>query len=97
MTRGELWLAAIDKIRPVLVMSTFTGLNDLQVIPATSRVRGLDTEVLVGIADGLYDECVLNAQQLQLVPREAFSLQIGELSRLKMAEVCRAIKGSIGC
>ena len=97
LKRGELWLVAIDKLRPALVLSTFTGLNDIQVIPATTRVRGLATEVVAGLADGLVDDCVFNAQQLQLVPRDAFSLRIGALNVNKLDEVCRAIKEAIGC
>jgi mRNA interferase MazF len=97
LKRGELWIAAIDKMRPVLILSTFTGLYDLQIIPATTRIRGLATEVRLGPADGLNYDCVLNAQQLQLVSRNALSARIGELRPDKLAAVCRAVKESIGC
>lgn len=97
MKRGELWVAAVDKVRPVLILSTFTGLNEIQVIPVTTRIRGLATEVLVGPEDGLHDVCVLNAQQLQLVPYNVFSLCIGELDPQKLSDVCRAVKAAIGC
>ncbi len=97
MRRGELWIAAIDKMRPVLVVSSFTGLNHVQVIPATTRIRDLATEVVVGQAEGMKRECVLNAQQLQLVPREAFSLRVGQLDARKLADVCRAINEAVGC
>jgi mRNA interferase MazF len=95
--RGELWIAAIDKMRPVLIMSTFTGLNDIQIIPATTRIRGLVTEVRLGAADGLDYDCVLNAQQLQLVPQETLSTYIGELDLNKLLAVCKAVKEAIGC
>ncbi len=97
MKRGELWVAAVDKMRPVLVLSTFTGLNEIQVIPVTTRIRGLATEVLVGPDDGLHDDCVLNAQQLQLVPSDVFSVRIGELDAQKLSDVCWAVKAAIGC
>lgn len=92
-----MWIAAIDKLRPVLVVSSFTELNQVQVIPATTRIRDLATEVVVGRAEGLKRECVLNAQQLQLVPREAFSLRVGHLDARKLADVCRAINEAVGC
>lgn len=97
MKRGELWLAAVDKVRPVLIMSTFTGLRDIQAIPVTSRYRGLATEVRVGPDDGLALESVLNAQQMQLVPVAAFVRRIGQLGPDRMAQVCTAVTESIGC
>ena len=97
LKRGELWIAAIDKMRPVLIMSTFTGLHDVQIIPATTRIRGLVTEVGLGKTDGLNYDCVLNAQQLQLGPTGVLSARIGELGPDKLAEVCRAVKEAIGC
>lgn len=97
LRRGELWIAAIDKLRPVLIMSTFADLNDVQVIPATTRVRGLATEVRLGLEDGLNLDCVLNAQQLQLVPRGVFSRKIGELHQHKLDAVCQAVNEAIGC
>lgn len=97
MKRGELWVAAVDKVRPVLILSTFTGLNEIQVIPVTTRIRGLATEVLVGPDNGLPDDCVLNAQQLQLIPFNVFSVRIGELDPQKLSDVCRAVKAAIGC
>jgi mRNA interferase MazF len=97
LKRGELRLAALDKIRPVLILSTFTGLKEVHVIPATTRVRGLVTEVKVGLLDGLNDDCVLNAQQLQLIPSAAVGRQIGELSGAKLDEVCLAVERVIGC
>lgn len=97
MNRGELRLAALDKVRPVLIMSTFTGLKDVHVIPATTRIRGLATEVTAGLLDGLNDECVFNAQLLQLISTEAVGYQIGVLSASKMDEVCAALEKAIGC
>lgn len=87
----------MDKIRPVLVLSTFTGLNEVHVIPATTRIRGLATEVKAGLLDGLNDDCVFNAQQLQLIPTGAVGYQIGTLSPGKLEEICTALERVIGC
>lgn len=78
-------------------MSTYTGLNDVQVIPTTTRVRGLATEVILEINDGLNERCVLNAQQLQLVPKTAIGRQLGVLNARKLADVCFAIREAVGC
>ncbi len=96
MRRGEPWLAVVDKMRPVLVVSSFTELNHVRVM-ATTRIRDLATEVVVGRAKGMKRVCVLNAQQFQLVPREAFSLRLGHLDADKLANVCCAIIEAVGC
>ena len=97
MKRGELWIAALDKMRPVLILSTFTGLNDIQIIPATTRIRGLATEVEIEITNGVHARCVLNAQLLQLVRRDVLSFKIGQLDIEELNDVCRAVKEAIGC
>jgi mRNA interferase MazF len=97
MKRGELRLAALDKVRPVLIVSTFTGLHQIHVVPATTRIRGLATEVVAGLDDGLNGECVFNTQQLQLVPTDAIGFQIGSLSASKMDQICIALTQAIGC
>jgi mRNA-degrading endonuclease toxin of MazEF toxin-antitoxin module len=87
----------MDKIRPVLILSTFIGLHEVHVIPATTRVRGLATEVKAGLLDGLNDDCVFNAQQLQLIPTAAVGYQIGTLSPDKLEAICTALERVIGC
>jgi mRNA interferase MazF len=48
--RGEVWLAKLDKVRPVIVLTRDPmgrHLNSVIVAPVTSTVRGLATEVAV--------------------------------------------------
>lgn len=78
-------------------MSTFTGLNEVQIIPATTRRLGLPSEVLIGRLEGVDDLSVLNAQLLQLIPSGVLSVRLGMLGDDRMAEVCRAVKEAIGC
>jgi len=50
------WLAQLDKIRPVVVLTRDPMgriLNAVVTAPVTSTVRGLSTEVAVGPADGV--------------------------------------------
>jgi mRNA-degrading endonuclease toxin of MazEF toxin-antitoxin module len=46
MNPGELWIAQLDKRRPVVVIRCAPWLNDLHVVPITSKIRGLKSEVL---------------------------------------------------
>jgi PemK-like, MazF-like toxin of type II toxin-antitoxin system len=54
--RGEIWLADLDKARPVIVLTRDPMgrlLNAVIVAPVTSTVRGISTEVPVGSEDGV--------------------------------------------
>ena len=57
-----------DKRRPVLLLtrdSVSDVLTDVTVAPITSRVRDIDSEVLLTEADGIRDVCVLNLDHVQ--------------------------------
>jgi mRNA interferase MazF len=61
--RGDLWLAELDKPRPVVVLTRDplgSHLNAVVVGPVTSTVRGLSTEVPVGPEDGARISSVVN-------------------------------------
>ena len=52
--RGEVWLASLDKVRPVVVLTRDplgALLRSVIVAPVTSTVRGLETEVALGHDD----------------------------------------------
>ncbi|HEY4411191.1 MAG TPA: type II toxin-antitoxin system PemK/MazF family toxin, partial [Acidimicrobiia bacterium] len=71
--RGDVWLADLDKLRPIIVLTRNPMgryLNAVLVAPVTSTVRGLSTEVPVGPADGIRVPSVANLDNVQLVARE---------------------------
>src|SRR5438128_12319005 len=47
--------------------------------PATSRIRGLSTEVTLGPHDGLRHESVANLDSVQLVPRTRLIRRVGRV------------------
>ena len=70
--RGELWLAELDKRRPVVVLTRDPlgrHLRSVIVGPITSTVRGLSTEVAMGLEDGARVSSVVNLDNLQLLDR----------------------------
>jgi mRNA interferase MazF len=81
MKRGEVrWYTfkAPDKRRPVLILTrnTVIGvLNALTVAPITTSIRDVPSQVYLSQADGMRNECVVNGDSLQTVPKS----QIGEL------------------
>jgi len=54
--RGEVWLADLDKTRPVIVLTRDPLgrlLHSVIVVPVTSTIRGLSTEVPLRRDDGI--------------------------------------------
>lgn len=103
LNRGDIWLHefnAPDKRRPVVVLTrqeVLGLLHTVMVAPITSTVRGLDSEVHVGPADGLNVESVVNLDHVQSVRRSDLRRYVGHLDEGKMREVCRALAVATGC
>ncbi len=101
--RGEIWLYTFkppDKKRPVVVLTrqaVLPLLRTAMVAPVTSDVRGLPSEVAVGIAEGLKYDSVINLDRVQTVEQRLLRHYMGSLSEAKMARVCRALAIATGC
>ena len=98
--RSEVWLAHLDKVRPVIVLTRDPMgalLNSVIVAPVTSRVRGLSTEIPVGPNDGVRLDSVVNLDHLQLLPRAKLLRRVGRARPETMTSVCRAIDVAIDC
>ncbi|MGO8956859.1 MAG: type II toxin-antitoxin system PemK/MazF family toxin [Streptosporangiaceae bacterium] len=98
--RGEVWLADLDKARPVIVLTRDPMgrlLNAVIVAPVTSTVRGISTEVPVGSEDGVRHPSVANLDNVQLVARERFRRQVGRARPATMAALCSALSVAVDC
>ena len=87
-------LAAIDKTRPVLVLTreqVRPYLNSVTVAPITSAVCGLSTEVPVGKANGLDHDSVVSCDNIVTVPGSAIGKLIGYLPPAQEEALARAI------
>jgi mRNA interferase MazF len=74
--------AHLDKARPVLVLTrelVRPHLARVTVAPITSRIRGLSTEVQVGVANGLDHACVVSCDNIVTVPAAALGRRVGFL------------------
>jgi mRNA interferase MazF len=63
-------VASVDKARPVLVLTreiARSRLSGIAVVPITSRIRGISTEVRVGPVNGLDHECVVNLDTIATI------------------------------
>jgi mRNA interferase MazF len=102
INRGEVWWADIpdDKVRPVIVLTRqrFVGrLNKLLVVPISTKIRDIPTEVQLGEDDGLPKKCAANFDGVQALPRSRFKQRISRLSAARMGEVCHAYRFAAGC
>ena len=66
MKRGEIrWYEfdPPDKRRPVLILTrdaVIPYLNEITIAPITSTIRGIASEVKLGIKDGMPNDCAVN-------------------------------------
>ena len=101
--RGEIWLYRFnppDKRRPVVVLTRSDALpllHTAMVAPITSTIRGLSSEVIVGVEEGLKNDSAVNCDHIQTVEQRLLRRYIGSLSESKMVEVCRAVAIATGC
>ena len=103
VSRGDIWLyrfARPDKRRPVLVLSRQRALDHLRtavVAPITTSAHGLPSEVVVGVAEGLKQTCVVNLDHLYTVVQADLAKFVGVLDAKKMDAVCSALAVALGC
>jgi len=72
-------------------------LHRILVVPLTRTIRGIPTEVRLGVEDGLPAECVASFDNLCQVSRPRLEEPIATLSGPRMHEVCRALAIATGC
>ena len=101
--RGEVRLCRSpppDKARPVLVLTRTAAIRYLTrvtVAPITSTVRGVPSEIALGVEDGMKQECAVNLHHLVTVPKEAIGPVVARLGDERMRQVCGAIGFALGC
>ena len=103
LTRGDVRLARIgasDKVRPVVVLtrgSMIGSLDSVTVAPITSTIRGLPSEVLLDVDDGMKGPCAVNLDHVQAVRQEDLIRYVATLGPVIMARVCAALAIAVGC
>ena len=98
--RGDVWLAQLDKVRPLIVLTRdpLAGLlNAVIAAPVTSTIRGVSTEVRVGRDDGVRHASVANLDNVQLVARSRLVRRVGRATPATMTAICGALAIATGC
>jgi len=102
VNRGEVWWVEHPDAgrRPACVLTrpaAIPVLNSVLVAPATRTVRGIPTEVALGRADGMPDECALSFDNLTAVPKALLTARITALPEARLGELCAALRSATGC
>ncbi len=98
--RAEVWLARLDKVRPIVVLTRDplgALLHAVIAAPVTSTIRGLSTEVPIGPASGIRLQSVVNLDNVQLVSRSRLVKRVGRVSPATMTDVCQALAIAVAC
>ena len=89
--------ARLDKTLPVLVLTrelVRPHLNTVTVAPITTTIRGLSTEVALGTANGLEDQCAVACDHITTIPVASIGQQIGRLLDHQEPELSDAISAA---
>jgi mRNA interferase MazF len=96
------WWGEIEGVgrRPFLVMTRNPAvpvLTSVLAAPVTRTIRGIPTELRLGPADGLPDECVASFDNLRVVPKANLVERIGALDVERLDEACSALRTAVDC
>jgi len=103
LSRGEIRLCRFpppDKQRPVLVLTRDTAisyLNTVTVAPITSTIRGVPSEVILDIEDGMKSPCAVDLHNAVTIPQARLGRRLAHLRQTRMDRVCAALRFALGC
>jgi mRNA interferase MazF len=102
VARGEVrWLELEEEgRRPVVVLTrdeALPRLRNVVVALVTRTIRGVETEVELGPADGMPVACAVSLDNLRTVPTALLTQPIARLDPVRMDAICRALMRSTGC
>lgn len=101
--RGDIYLVEFqtpDKRRPALVLSrssVIRYMNTVIVAPITSTIRGLPSEVRLGLAHGLKNDSVASLDHIATVPKDRLVVWVGRADSDIMQKICQALQIAVGC
>lgn len=102
MRRGEIrWytFALSDKRRPVLLLTrdeVVDVINEIIVVPATRTIRGIASEVVLGVDSGMPHPCALNFDHVALAQKSRLGPVITRLPEDRWPEVEDALLVACG-
>lgn len=101
--RGEIRLVSFpapDKKRPALVLtrdSALAVLARVTVAPITTTVRGIPSEVVLTVEDGMKTTCAVNLDNVVTIPQRILGRRVSQLRPERLRQVCAALAFAVGC
>jgi mRNA interferase MazF len=77
--------------------SALSYLTSVTVAPITSTIRSTPSEVVLNEADGMKGPCAVNLFNTITVNQNRLGKRVTQLGVLRMADICAAIRFSLGC
>jgi mRNA interferase MazF len=101
VARGEVWWGESpdEKGRPFLVVSRDVANEVMQrvlVAPVSRRIRGLPSELALGVDEGLTVDSVASFDNLRPVPKAMLVRRLGALGP-RLHEICRVADATLDC
>lgn len=102
IARGEIWQFAFpkpDRRRPVLVLTRqeiLSHLSSVTVAPITRTIRGIPSEVLIGMESGLKERSAVNLDNVATVPKAGLRAFVGNVSEAVLEDVKQALLFALG-
>ena len=102
IAQGDIWWGEQPgkKPRPYLVLTRQRAIDVMQsvsVAPITSRERGLESELLLGAADGVPRDCIASFDNIRSIRKSMLTRPAGSLAVGRWHEVCQAMRAAIDC
>jgi mRNA interferase MazF len=88
-----------DKRRPVLILTRTSAigfLTGITVAPITTIIRAIPSEVVLTVADGLFEECAVNLDNVQTIAKAKLGGFITHLRPEKLGAVREALRFALG-
>lgn len=90
----EICQARLDKTRPVVILTREAArgaMSKVTVAPITSTVKGLSSEVRVGVANGLENDCAISVDNVVTIPAALLGRTLGFLTEEQERQLARAV------
>jgi mRNA interferase MazF len=100
--RGDVWWGELADVgrRPFLVMTRSAAipvLHSVLAAPITRTVRGIPTELALGVEDGMPAQCAASFDNLRVVPKAYLVEKQCSLDAIRLLEACRALRSAVDC
>ncbi len=99
--QGDIWWGeAEDKRRPLLVVTRSEAasvLGRIVVAPVTRTVRGIPTEVPLGLEDGLTVDCVATFDNLETLSTALLTERVTPSTAKRRSLICAALAAFADC